>query len=237
MVEIALCIAIIGFALVAIIGVLPTAMRVQQDNRSDTLIDQDGNYFMEAIRHGAQGLIEITNYVYEMSFVERNSQNLTDIATNLVFSYISSPPIPPNSPQSVIGALSVPLGFLPPKDDPYFVIRAEAKVHAISGSAVEKDPTSLINFDYLLTTEISSFTNYYTATTFGLASTNDFNAIEKEMGQDLHEVRLTFRWPLWSNGKTGNNKKVFRGLVSGRLVKTTNEFPFFEARNFSGSVP
>ena len=49
-------IAIIGFALVAIIGVLPTAMRVQQDNRGDTLIDQDGNYFLEAIRTGARGL-------------------------------------------------------------------------------------------------------------------------------------------------------------------------------------
>ena len=59
MVEIALCIAIIGFALVAIIGVLPAAMRIQQDNRADTLIDQDGNYFMEAIRHGAQGLREL----------------------------------------------------------------------------------------------------------------------------------------------------------------------------------
>src|SRR5207247_333730 len=41
MIEIAICIAVIGFALVAIIGVLPTAMRVQQDNRADTLIDQD----------------------------------------------------------------------------------------------------------------------------------------------------------------------------------------------------
>src|SRR5207244_1014287 len=41
-IEIAISIAVIGFALVAIIGVLPTAMRVQQDNRADTLIDQDG---------------------------------------------------------------------------------------------------------------------------------------------------------------------------------------------------
>src|SRR5438132_3916577 len=72
MVEIALCIAIIGFALVAIIGVLPAAMRVQQDNRSDTLIDQDGNYFMEAIRHGAQGLDDLSIYVYEINFVKFN---------------------------------------------------------------------------------------------------------------------------------------------------------------------
>src|SRR5207248_8329347 len=70
MIEIALCIAIIGFALVAILGVLPSAMRVQQDNRGDTLIDQDGNYFMEAIRNGARGLDDLSNYVYEINFVK-----------------------------------------------------------------------------------------------------------------------------------------------------------------------
>jgi hypothetical protein len=55
MVEIALCIAIIGFALVAIIGVLPTGLRVQKDNRDDTVLGQDATIFMEAIRGGAQG--------------------------------------------------------------------------------------------------------------------------------------------------------------------------------------
>src|SRR5437762_3611416 len=63
MVEIALCIAIIGFALVAIIGVLPSAMRVQQDNRADTIIDQDGTYLLEAIRHGSQGLDDLPRYI------------------------------------------------------------------------------------------------------------------------------------------------------------------------------
>ena len=33
MVEIAICLAVIGFALVAIIGVLPIGMNVQKDNR------------------------------------------------------------------------------------------------------------------------------------------------------------------------------------------------------------
>ena len=33
MVEIAICLAIIGFALVAIVGVLPSGMRVQKDNQ------------------------------------------------------------------------------------------------------------------------------------------------------------------------------------------------------------
>ena len=37
MVEIAICLAIIGIALVAIIGVLPIGINVQRDNREETL--------------------------------------------------------------------------------------------------------------------------------------------------------------------------------------------------------
>ncbi|MGD0614189.1 MAG: type II secretion system protein, partial [Verrucomicrobiota bacterium] len=55
MIEIALCLAIIGFALVAIIGVLPTGLNVQKDNREETIINQDAAVWMDAIRHGAQG--------------------------------------------------------------------------------------------------------------------------------------------------------------------------------------
>jgi len=56
MVEIAVCIGIIGFALVAIIGILPTGLRVQQENREDTLINQDAQYLIEAIRSGSTNL-------------------------------------------------------------------------------------------------------------------------------------------------------------------------------------
>ena len=63
MVEIAICLAIIGIALVAIIGVLPIGLNVQKDNREETLIDQDATVFMENIRNGARGLDDLTNYV------------------------------------------------------------------------------------------------------------------------------------------------------------------------------
>ncbi|MBI3882315.1 MAG: hypothetical protein HY301_19940 [Verrucomicrobia bacterium] len=52
MVELALCLGIIGFALVAIIGVLPTGMKVQKDNREETLINQDATFIMETLRAG-----------------------------------------------------------------------------------------------------------------------------------------------------------------------------------------
>src|SRR2546430_15236331 len=62
MVEIALCLGVIAFALVAIIGVLPTGVRVQRDNREDTIINQEGLLLLEAIRSGSQGLDYLTNY-------------------------------------------------------------------------------------------------------------------------------------------------------------------------------
>ncbi|MBI2947111.1 MAG: type II secretion system protein, partial [Verrucomicrobia bacterium] len=54
MVEIALSLAIIAFALVAIIGVLPAGVKVQQENREETVINQDGLYLLEAIRTGSK---------------------------------------------------------------------------------------------------------------------------------------------------------------------------------------
>ena len=63
MIEIAIALAVIAFALVAIIGVLPTGLNVQKDNREETIINQDGPFWLEAIRNGAQGLDYLTNYV------------------------------------------------------------------------------------------------------------------------------------------------------------------------------
>src|SRR5689334_7105753 len=67
MLEIALCLAIIGFALVAIIGILPTGMQVQKENREDTIINQDAGYWMEAIRNGQQDLGTLLDCVDEVT--------------------------------------------------------------------------------------------------------------------------------------------------------------------------
>lgn len=56
MVEIALCLGVIAFALVAIIGVMPTGLRVQQENREDTILNQDATIWIEAIRSGWLGI-------------------------------------------------------------------------------------------------------------------------------------------------------------------------------------
>jgi len=57
MVEIAIALGVVAFALVAIIGVLPTGLTVQKQNREETIINQDGTLWLEAIRGGAIGSI------------------------------------------------------------------------------------------------------------------------------------------------------------------------------------
>lgn len=63
MVEIAIALGVIGFALVAIIGILPAGLEVQRDNRSETIINQDSTFWLEAIRSGAVGINELPSYV------------------------------------------------------------------------------------------------------------------------------------------------------------------------------
>ena len=68
MVEIALCLAVIGFALVAIIGILPAGMSVQKDNREETIINFDAALLMDSLCSGAnnqltQGSYDLTNYI------------------------------------------------------------------------------------------------------------------------------------------------------------------------------
>src|SRR5580698_3659943 len=63
MVEIALCLAIIGFALVAIIGVLPAGLSVQKDNREQAVINLDAAFLMDTLRSGSTGQNDLVNYV------------------------------------------------------------------------------------------------------------------------------------------------------------------------------
>ena len=230
MVEIALCIAIIGFALVAIIGVLPTAMRVQQDNRSDTIIDQDGTYLMEAIRHGSHGLDDLVNYVKQTpSSVRYVFRNNGVFQTN----FIDNTKVY-DSGHKLIGLLSTPRTN---NDD----FRVEAEFRAISGAAVEKDPGSLVNFEYLLVSEVIPFSAFDAATAFPTVDPNTITNIARSLQNNLYELRLTLRWPLSvrnpdNPGVVGNNRKVFRTLINGSPVNEPGNdylyYFFFQPTNF-----
>jgi len=211
MVEIALCIAIIGFALVAIIGVLPTAMRVQQDNRSDTIIDQDGTYLMEAIRHRAQGLDDLINYVKR---TPSSVRIVTNSSSGFVTNFLAANDY--DTSRKLIALLSTPRTN---NDD----FRVEAEFRAISGAAVEKYPNSEMNFEYLLVAEVVPFSAFDAPTAFPTVDPNAITRTARNLQNNLYELRLTLRWPLSVRNPdgpavVGDNSKVFRTLVNGSLA-------------------
>jgi type II secretory pathway pseudopilin PulG len=151
MVEIAISLAVIGIALVAIIGVLPIGMNTQRDNREETIINQDATVFIEAIRGGARGLDDLTNYVYAITNFggQYNNGGLTLFSS-------SSPPIGyTNYPSfltngaNIVGLLSMPEftdpnNYAPIENPSLFNVynsnHIVAYVRSISGPAIEKPP-------------------------------------------------------------------------------------------------
>ena len=157
MVEIAICLAVIGIALISIIGVLPIGMNTQRDNREETIINQDATVFIEAIRGGARGLDDLTNYVYAITnfWGEYNSSGgLVSSGANgynyancsVAPGYYSSPGSPINNGMNIVGLLSTPENT-DNSGNPInnlfnggYSNHIVAYVRSISGPAVEKPP-------------------------------------------------------------------------------------------------
>jgi hypothetical protein len=196
---------VIGFALVAIIGVLPHGMNQQRDNRYDTYIAQDAVYWMEAIRSGAQGLDDLTNYVEEIVVQQ------IGVSSN---HYSFGPPSPTtfSSGSNIVGLLSTP-------GDNNWIVRAT--VRAISGAAVEKSPLNHdVAFRYSLRVDNWPL------------QTADPNLPELAVLTNyLRELRLAFRWPVLPDGSTtGRPPKIFRTQVSGTVANepTNSVFYYFK---------
>jgi len=206
MVEIALSIAVVAFALVAILGVLPSGMTVQKDNRDDNVINQEGRYWVEAIRTGAIGLEDITNYVESVTVT-----NITLPKKTVVFDNTASTPL---RSVDIIALLSTPKYVNAGKE----TNRVSARVKALTGPAAEKGPlTNEFSFRYEMQVEL---TPIYPA----IFSTNEL-AEAAALTRNLHELRLIMRWPVVQRGNgwfVGNNRKTFRARVAGSYLIETN---------------
>jgi type II secretory pathway pseudopilin PulG len=181
MVEIAIAIGVIGFALVAIIGILPTGMNAQKDNREDTVISQDAPFFLEAIRNGApvtngilavsaEGLDFLTNYVQLIQFV--------NYSNGAVYSISSFPPVGKtnfSSGAEIIGLLSTPQAnyTTPEFGSNYFDV--VAYVRALSGPAsaqqfgANSGPSAFMAFTYKMEVLVTPFNSFAPDTTNYLA--------------------------------------------------------------------
>jgi prepilin-type N-terminal cleavage/methylation domain-containing protein len=298
LVEVAISLAIIGIALVAIIGVLPLGMNVQRDNREATIINQDATIFIEAIRGGARGLDDLTNYVYAITnyWTEFAANGSILKANNDGYSFqgsqITKPiPGPPFFPLTnglrIIGLLSTPQlttdlpGLVPVNNllNGGYSNHVVAYVRSLSGPAVEKPPqdNALIqadSFTYVIYSVNASMAAsipslwqaqsyiagdqvYYppppnstlwqaTATTSstdvpGSGATPTpwtHNVYSKQLAANLHELRLTFLWPVRPNGKLGTGRQTYRALVSGQIMQTNSigqPLYFYQSQSFTNT--
>lgn len=241
MVEIAICIAIVAFAMVAIIGVMPTGFRVQKDNREETIINQEGTFWIEAIRSGSLGMDYLTNYVERILVPatvcrwpgENKSRQI--LANDYAFGggYTNG--------LDIIGLLSLPQYY----EQHGWLFRTKALptahvhayVRAITGMAAEKSPHNSFAFTYRLTPELVPFdpvaglnTNFTAA---GLSeeeirARSNLWVKARSTQAHLYQLNLTLQWPalLPENPNSpivlGPNRKVFRTLVSGGFWLNTN---------------
>lgn len=233
MVEIAISIAVVAFALVAILGVLPTGFDVQRRNRESTIIHQDGSIWLEALRGGAWGLDYLTNHVDAIA--------------------VSGTPLTPprafdatngfRSGREITGLLTQPAQIQTGTLERVHLRRATAFVRAISGQAGEKTPRNDFAFTYRLTSEITPYTALAVARTRQPAQTNfnehgltpaeqqwrreQFEQVRRAeyLRASTYELRLTLEWPVYfmnNRLQVGDNRKVYRTLVTGELLRTND---------------
>jgi type II secretory pathway pseudopilin PulG len=246
MIEIALCLAIIGFALVSILLVLPSGMNTQRDTREETIVGQDASMLLESIRGGARGTDDLTNYVYLITnyWAYYNNLGKQTIHGQNGYSFQGStianqwPQTPSDffpitNGSRIIGLLSTPEytdGFQPITNlyNGGYSNHVVAFVRSVSGLAIEKPPqnNSIMqenSFSYRLLC-----VNAPMAADTNSLLQSDFT---REMARNLREVRLLFQWPLQPNGSVGFSHQNFRTSVAGLLL-ATNEPGFAQALYF-----
>lgn len=256
MVEIALALAVIGFALVAIIGVLPTGLQVQRENREETIINQDAQVWLNAIRSGARGFDDLTNYVDAITNIVTRFNPDGTVAGVDVYGFTRFESVlngtelnrPLINGYRIIGLLSRPKYTY---HDPANQILATsnhvaAYVRAMSGAAFEKFPqtnTSVrdLAFGYRMVVDVQPYagwdTNWVQFNVPGLPADEVFARsnywkVARQLHANTYEIRLLFRWPLLPRGQIGNGRLVYRTTVSGRLENESGWY-FFNPRFYA----
>lgn len=259
MIEIALSLAVIGFALVAIIGILPLGMNVQRENREETIINQDATLLLEAIRNGNRGFDDLTNYVIAITNTWATYDDMRNLDRTRVDWYTPTAASIAGRELTngfrIVGLLSTPRYVPDPFNGGFISNYVVASFRAMSGAAAEKFPQDDPNaremaFGYRLISEVIKFgtpasetvTNnawdpgmvnygYYQTNTPEYATRVAYLSYATNMMNNLHDVRLTFRWPLRPDGRVGNSRQVYCTTVGGRLQLTNDywlvNFPLF----------
>lgn len=258
MIEVAISLAVIGFALVAIIGILPFAMNVQKENRQETIVNQDASTFINAIRNGERGVDDLTNYVVSITnYAWSYAVNQPEVHGYTFAGSSTQPSYPLTNGFRIIGLLSTP------RYDGFRSNYIVAYVRSLSGLASEKFPQTNADIRdfalaYRMIAEVMpATTNFYhwrgtNYTDPSIAgNTNEItirsNAwmLARTVQTNFHDLRLTFRYP-YVPGRSGRMERLmFRTQVSGRLTATNepgfgtlgHRLFFFDPHSFAQVLP
>ena len=218
MVEVALSLAIVAFAMVAIIGVMPFGLNVQKENREDTIISQDAALLLEAIRGGP------------------NSAGLTVLSSSLLgFSGPSVPPAGAWTPLDVIARLSIPRWDTTNSTNGGL---NRAHFRALSGNLGDSAVAgNNMAFSYIVTAEVSRHAGDPLQLEYPRGRTID-GGHTTFLVNNLYEVKLTFSWPVYDSTSTpwrvGERQVVVRTLVSGQLEVSTYGGQLFHSTTYRG---
>jgi hypothetical protein len=240
-------------------------MNAQRDNRQETIINQDASILMDAVRNGEHGLddltnyvIGITNYVTDFSAAGRPNNPPTILAYTRQMGYVngaSNPRMALTNGYTIVGVLSTPKLIPHPSGVGYQSNHVVAVFRSMNGPASEKPPQinptmQELALNYRLIADVSAYgTNYYDPnwvnyrqqglSSNDIASRFSYMRVVTNFQANLHDVRLTFLWPVLPSGRLGSGRQVYRTMVAGQLLYEPTNSPnsqyyywFFQPRTF-----
>lgn len=237
MVELALCIAIVAIAMVALIGILPTGLTVQQQSREEVLMAKEAQYWFDVIRNGSTSLNTLTNYVESIQLVRRFEGGSTFTNDAGYYSGIYDPAFefkgPPSGPAHfanglwdatrIIGLVSRPKYETLPDGPKRFVTVTNQAVYVYmrpaSGPVTERP--------YLGTGDLMVTNGVLKDQSFRYRATIEVSTVYSRAAENLSDIRITMQWPvinlpLIENGflkrRIGPNTRTYRAQVAGTPV-------------------
>ena len=253
LVEIALCIAVVSIAMVAIIGVLPTGMNVQQQNREESLLNQDAELLLNVLRSGQVGSRDLLNFADRVTLV-RDYRDGSATRTNYFHGPLVSGAPDVSEPITdvfqLLGLISRPrytseVSDNNPTRSIVVTNTIRLEMRTLSGSMANQpviksgsvrtpgtDPRIDFAFRYLVTIE--------TVSRQGIRVPGDTTRPEDTTASGVSEVRMTFEWPLIRFGaapaqyRLGLNRREFRTEVLSTPVVLTGNVP--QNVNYYGPV-
>ena len=146
-----------------------------------------------------------------------------------------------------VRSLSGPAVEKPPQDNPliqadaftYLIYSVNAAMATISlrlGSAIIQCGRSSLLSSNFLAGDGHDFARRYPG---GPSRPWTRNFYSKQLDANLHELRLTFLWPVRPNGRLGTGRQTYRALIAGQISQTNQPVNqplyFYQSQSFTNT--